>query len=80
MKSDKQFVQELQRRAKEQAKIDASSPIPESLRPFAALVGEKSWQFLLVSSLVVAVMVSSFTFKYIYALYEKGVLYWLINR
>jgi len=78
--SEKQFLHILEKRAKEQASIEASSPLPHILRPFAAVVGQEAWKALLLLSLIVAICMSVGTFRWVYRLYERGVLQWLVGR
>lgn len=78
-KSEHDFLAQLEKMGKEQAKIDASSPLPEWLRPMAAILGENPWQTLLVSSLVVSVGIALWFYPLILSLFNKGVLKWLLR-
>jgi hypothetical protein len=66
--NEPQFLEELQQRAKDQAAIEQSSPLPMWSRPFFSIIGMHYWQFLLVVSLVFAVVVSIWFFPGVYAL------------
>ncbi|PWU23755.1 hypothetical protein C5B42_01870 [Candidatus Cerribacteria bacterium 'Amazon FNV 2010 28 9'] len=79
MKSRDPFLQELELRAKEQARIAQSSRLPQVVRPFAALFGERSWQMLLGISFILAGVLATWSFRFLYMMYEKGVLQWLVR-
>lgn len=78
-RSEDLFVRQLTKLGKEQAHLNATSPLPEWLRPLAALVGEKPWQTLLITSFFLSSLVSLFTFSLIWKLFNQGVLAWLLN-
>lgn len=77
--SETSFLQQLEKLGQEQAKLEASSPLPEWLRPMAGILGEKPWQVLLVSSFMVAAAVSIFFFPLVWELFNEGVLSWLVR-
>jgi hypothetical protein len=78
-KSEQDFLHQLEKLGKEQARIDSSSPLPLWLRPFAAVMGEKPWQILLISSFVVSVVICVWFYPIILNLFNKGVLAWLLR-
>lgn len=66
--NEPQFLEELQQKAKDQAAIEQSSPLPMWSRPFFSIIGMHYWQFLLVVSLGFAVIVSIWFFPGVYAI------------
>lgn len=64
--SEESFVQQLQEKAKKQALLEQSSPLPEWARPLASLIGLHYWQFLLCVSFLLAVGVSIVLFPHVY--------------
>ncbi len=74
-----QFLELLTQKAKEQAMIESTSPIPEWLRPTIALVGRYPWQTLLIGSFVLAMMISTVTYDAFLRLYMQGTIGWLIE-
>ncbi|MBP9700168.1 hypothetical protein KBD71_02705 [Candidatus Woesebacteria bacterium] len=61
------FLGVLKQKAKAQAKIDSSSPIPSFLKPFFSVMGLHFWQFLLGLSFVISIPVSILGFSLIYS-------------
>jgi hypothetical protein len=55
-KSDKKFLQELQKQAKLQSKLEVTRFFPKPLDPLMSFIGNYPWQFLLISSAVSAVI------------------------
>ncbi len=78
-KTENLFLEQLEERGQEQARIEASSPLPELFRPMAAFVGEKSWQVLLLVSFVVSVVIATWEYPMVIRLFEQGVLAWLLR-
>ncbi len=78
-KSEEQFLHVLEKLGIEQARIEESSPLPESVRPLAALLGEHPLPMLLLSSFVVAALISVWWYPWLLSLFEKGVLQWLLR-
>ncbi len=78
-KSEQEFLVQLEKLGAEQAKIDSTSPLPEWLRPMAAVLGKKPWQVLLGSSFVVSVLISVLLYPWVLNLFERGVLAWLLR-
>lgn len=64
---EKVFLSKLQAKAKQQAMLTNSSPLPEWSKPFASIVGMHYWQFLLFLSCIVAMVLSVAFFPFIYA-------------
>ncbi|HSW90104.1 MAG TPA: hypothetical protein VLH19_04505 [Patescibacteria group bacterium] len=60
------FLEKLQSKAREQARFEGSSPIPQFLRPFVSIVGLHYWQVLLVISCVLAIPISVILFSSVY--------------
>lgn len=73
------FVELLTKKAKEQAAIEATSPIPEWLRPTIALIGRYTWQSLLGGSFLLAVGISTLSYAAFLRLYTQGTIGWLIE-
>ncbi|MEP7167335.1 MAG: hypothetical protein ABI758_05120 [Candidatus Woesebacteria bacterium] len=65
--NETQFLKNLQQKAKVQASVDGSSPLPQWARPLASLVGLHYWQFLLVISCIIAIFISVWLFPEVYA-------------
>ncbi len=65
--NEPQFLEELQHKAKVQAAIEHSSPLPQWSRPFVSIVGLHYWQFLLGVSFVVAMIICIWFFPGVYA-------------
>ncbi len=65
--SESQFVRVLQQKAKRQAAIEASSPLPQIVRPLAAIVGMHYWQVLLLLSFLISIPVSIWFFPAVFA-------------
>ncbi len=65
--NDDLFIQELQVKAKRQARIEQSSPLPLWMRPAVSHIGLHYWQFLLIVSFVIAIPVSILLFPTIYS-------------
>lgn len=61
------FLETLQQKAQEQAALSQTSPLPEWVKPFASAVGLHYWQFLLILSCAVAVIVSVLSFSVLYS-------------
>lgn len=77
--SEMSFLEQLEDRARQQARIESSSPLPEGIRPLAALLGEKPWQVILLSSFVWSVVVTILIYPIVLRLFEQGVLSWLLR-
>lgn len=77
--SESHFLRTLETLSKDQARIESSSPLPEGMRPMAAVVGRKPWQVLLATSFIVSACVSTFAYPFISRLFEAGVLAWLLR-
>ena len=70
---------QLEERGQEQARIEASSPLPEFFRPVASLLGERSWQVLLLLSFIVSACIATWSYTLIIHLFDQGVLAWLLR-
>lgn len=65
--NEAEFLGVLKQKAKSQAKIDSSSPIPSFLKPFFSAMGLHFWQFLLGLSFLISIPVSILGFATIYS-------------
>lgn len=74
-----QFVRQLEALGKEQARIESSSPIPSILRPFASFLGKRTWQTLLLTSIILGGAISVWMYSFVLVLFERGVLAWLLR-
>ncbi len=64
--NEPQFLEELQLKAKTQAAIEKSSPLPVWSRPFFSIIGMHYWQFLLIVSFLFAIIGSIWFFPGVY--------------
>ncbi len=64
--SEQDFLAMLSKKALQQAEIEKSSPIPQFLRPFFSVVGQKYWLMLLLMSLVISIPLSIWFFPIVY--------------
>lgn len=72
MTSETQFLHTLQEKAKEQAVLEQSSPLPLWTRPFFSVIGLHYWQFLIIASLILAIPLSILGFPFIYTSLTMG--------
>lgn len=78
-KTENQFMRVLEARGRDQAQIEASSPLPESFRPLASFLGEKPWQTMLLVSFVLASLLATWQYSLVLKLFNRGVLAWLLR-
>lgn len=72
MQDEKTFVRLLQKKAREQAAIEQSSPLPEWIRPVMSVVGRKYWLALLILSSLVSIPISIVLFPIVYTSVTGG--------
>lgn len=77
--SEANFLLKLEELGKEQAHIEATSPLPEWARPVASLLGEKPLPTLFFGSLVLAALISVWFYPVALELFNRGVLSWLLR-
>lgn len=65
--NEAEFLGVLKQKAKSQARIDSSSPVPSFLRPFLSVMGLHFWQFLLGLSFLISIPISVLGFASIYS-------------
>lgn len=64
--NEQQFLKTLQSRARDQAILEESSPLPLWTRPLAARIGMHYWVFLLLLSFLLSVAMSVWFFPGVY--------------
>lgn len=78
-KQETDFLVKLEQLGKEQAHIEATSPLPEWARPVARILGEKPFPSILLGSFVLAALISTWFYPLIINLFNRGVLAWMLR-